>query len=829
MLFNHDLGLIDTLQSIDVSALPPGGGIAGQLTITGNAGLVVPTGTTAQRPASPINGTTRYNTTTSAFEFYQNGAWVTMAGGTVTSVAVAGSTGISTSGGPITTSGTITLTLNSELQGLSALSANGITTRTAPGTYASRTLTGTAGNIVITNGDGVVGNPTVNLATAGTPVSAFFGRFTTDTFGRVTATSAATLSDITTALGYTPVNRAGDTLTGALNMGGFAIGNVGAPVAGSDAATKNYVDAATTGLSWKQAVRAATTANIALSGLLTIDGITLVDGNRVLVKNQTTASQNGIYVAASGAWARSPDLDVSSEFPNAAVFVSEGTTQADTGWVQTNDNVVIGTSAVNWIQFSGAGAYTAGTGLTLTGNTFSLTAPVATTLGGTGLTSIGLANQVLSTNTAGSALEYRVIVGGTAVSVSPGPGGFTINNTGVTSLVAGTGISISGATGAVTVSNTGVTSVNATTSSAGLSITGGPITTTGSLTFTLGADLQALSSFNLGTGQVTRTGVGTYALRTETGTTNQIVVTNGDGVAGNPTFSIATNVVLPGTGSATLPTGTSGQQPAAGAGQVRFNTTSGRLEYSTASTWFTVGQGDGTVSSVALTVPGIFSVAGSPVTSTGTLAVTLASQTANTVFAAPNGSAGTPTFRALAVADLPIALYRENPSTPVTPTATGTNSQAFGSAASATLNGQKAFANGRFATDGDAQYGIFVLRNSTTANTATDLFLDGTTDRLVVPNNAVWTFDVMISGRRTDAVGGGAGYRIFGVLRKDTTSGSIVFVGTPSKQVLGETTGALDANVVADTTNGALAVRVNGLNAQTWRWVATVKVNQVTN
>jgi len=238
-------------------------------------------------------------------------------------------------------------------------------------------------------------------------------------------------------------------------------------------------------------------------------------------------------------------------------------------------------------------------------------------------------------------------------------------------------------------------------------------------------------------------------------------------------------------------------------------------------------------------------VSGSPVTTTGTLTATLASQTANTVFAAPNGSAGAPTFRALAYADLPIKLYVENPSTPTAPTAAGTNAVAIGSGSSAaatgsfavgagssaTLFGQQAYANGSFATAGDAQSSQFVLRNLTSNATVTELFLDGTTgtQRLVAPNNSVMTFSILVSARRTDATGGGSGYKFEGVLRKDTTAASTTFVGTPSKVVLGETNAAWDVAVVADTTNGSLRVNVTGEAAKTIRWVAVVNASMVSN
>ena len=161
--------------------------------------------------------------------------------------------------------------------------------------------------------------------------------------------------------------------TANLNMNGHYINNVLDPIASSDGATKNYVDASVAGLSWKTAARVASTANIAtLSGLLTVDGVTVAANDRVLVKNQSTASANGIYVAASGAWSRSNDALTGAQMLQATMYIEEGTTQADTAWVcTTNAPITIGTTPLTFVQFSGGGTYTAGTGLTLTGNVFA--------------------------------------------------------------------------------------------------------------------------------------------------------------------------------------------------------------------------------------------------------------------------------------------------------------------------------------------------------------------------------------------------------------------------------------------------------------------------
>jgi hypothetical protein len=153
----------------------------------------------------------------------------------------------------------------------------------------------------------------------------------------------------------------------------------GTPTDDAHAATKAYVDAARSGLDVKQSVRAATTAAVNLTSQLeagdTLDtSVTLVAGDRVLVKNQGTASENGIYVVqASGAAVRATDFDGTGEVSGGAfTFVEEGTVNADSGWVVTsNGAITVGTDAIAWVQFSGAGQITAGDGLTKSGNTIN--------------------------------------------------------------------------------------------------------------------------------------------------------------------------------------------------------------------------------------------------------------------------------------------------------------------------------------------------------------------------------------------------------------------------------------------------------------------------
>jgi len=146
------------------------------------------------------------------------------------------------------------------------------------------------------------------------------------------------------------------------------------PLNDLELATKQYVDANISGLVIHEFCRLATTGNIGLSGSATIDGISTSPGDRILVKAQGSSQNNGIYVVSGGSWARAVDMNTWSETVSAYVFITEGTSNGNTGWVSTTSlGGTLGVTAVTFTQFSAAGTYTASTGLTLTGNTFSVT------------------------------------------------------------------------------------------------------------------------------------------------------------------------------------------------------------------------------------------------------------------------------------------------------------------------------------------------------------------------------------------------------------------------------------------------------------------------
>ena len=154
---------------------------------------------------------------------------------------------------------------------------------------------------------------------------------------------------------------------------------VATPTDSAHIATKGYVDSARQGLDVKQSVRVASTANVAISTGLeagdVIDGVTLVAGDRVLLKNQTTASENGIYVAvaaAAGAASRSSDANGTADTgelkSGTFAFVEEGTVNFDSGFVVSTDGTItVGSTGITWTQFSGAGSFEAGDGLSKSG------------------------------------------------------------------------------------------------------------------------------------------------------------------------------------------------------------------------------------------------------------------------------------------------------------------------------------------------------------------------------------------------------------------------------------------------------------------------------
>jgi hypothetical protein len=261
------------------------------------------------------------------------------------------------------------------------------------------------------------------------------------------------------------------TTIGALvpSTGVFSSGQVNAtPVGSTDIANKQYVDYVAAGLSWKQPVAVATLANITLSGLQTIDGYTTLAGDRVLVKDQGTAANNGIYIASATAWSRASDADTWNEYVSAITFVNYGTQKGSAWYCSAQPGGTLGVTAIIFSNFSVAGQYFAGTGLTLAAYTFSIT--------NTGVTAntYGSASAVpiIAVNAQGqitSATTTTIAIANTQVS------GLGTMSTQAASAVAITGGSIDGTTvGATTASTVRGSTITATTqfTGAGTGLTG---------------------------------------------------------------------------------------------------------------------------------------------------------------------------------------------------------------------------------------------------------------------------------------------------------------------------------------------------------------------
>lgn len=215
------------------------------------------------------------------------------------------------------------------------------------------------------------------------------------------------------------------------------IQNLATPTADGDAATKAYVDGVAQGLDIKDSVKAATTANITLSGTQTIDGVSILADDRVLVKDQSTGSENGIYLCKAGAWARTTDFAVGQDEAGAFTFIEQGTSQADAGFVCTNNKGggVVGTDALVFSQFSGAGSIVAGDALTKSGNTLNVAvddSSIEVNADALRVKASGISNAMLAGSIADSKLNQIATadkVAGSAVQL--GSNGGLLNSTGL--------------------------------------------------------------------------------------------------------------------------------------------------------------------------------------------------------------------------------------------------------------------------------------------------------------------------------------------------------------------------------------------------------------
>lgn len=434
-----------------------------------------------------------------------------------------------------------TLSLVNDLASVEGLSTTGFAVRTndSTETWTTRSITAASGETTVTNGTGIAGNVIVGLPNVGGVETAAFKKYSTDTKGRITATTAVIPSDITTALAYTPVNKAGDSMDNNASLtfsGTGTVTGLPTPLNASDAAPKSYVDSVANGLDPKGSVKAATTTAITLQFNQTIDGVAVNYPDRVLVKNQVDQTENGVYVVNdSGFWTRATDSTIPGNLSAGSYFfVEQGNTYAESGWVVTTNDPITGTSLITFEQFSGAGQITAGSGLFKNGNTLSVITPTSSNL---------------TINGAGIDLTPTGVAAGTYKSITVDAYGRISNGSNPTTL-----------------SGYGITDAQP-----------------------LDSDLTAIAAFSAAGIAVRNTG-GSWSQRTITGTTNQITVVNGSGDGANPNLSLDTNYVqFPGTNATFVPIGTTAQAVTVINGGLRYDSTLGNMRMVEGGSWKDVG------------------------------------------------------------------------------------------------------------------------------------------------------------------------------------------------------------------------------------------------
>lgn len=538
--------------------------IADNVVLPGTEGFTVPIGTTAQRPSPATDGEIRYNTDIALFEGYVNGSWATFSSGGsgVTSVA----TGTGLTGGPITSTGTISI-------------AN---TAVTAGSYgaASKTLTATV------NAQGqLIAMAETPIAIANTQISGL-GTMSTQDANAVAITggtiSGASVSSATVTGSTVDNTSVGATTpsTGAFTSVSMTSGTITtAPTTGNDIVNKTYADAIASGINFHQSCRLATTTALAANtynngssgvgatltananGALSIDGVAVATSNRVLIKNEVTQANNGVYTVTQTGSAGTPYiLTRATDFDSAGVGVDQidagdfflitaGSTLANTSWVQqTPLPITVGTTAIVFQQFGAPLTYSAGTGLN---ESPAYTFNIATT----GVTS-------------GS-------YGGAATVPT-----YSVNAQGQLTVATDVSIAIAGSqitSGAVAIANGGTGQTSASAAFNALS----PVTTTGDLIIGNGANSATrlaigsngyvltsdgtTASWQASTGGVTSFSAGTTGFTPSTGTTGAVTLAGTLGTANGGTNSTAT----PTAGGSVYGTGTAIAYTAAGtAGEV---------------------------------------------------------------------------------------------------------------------------------------------------------------------------------------------------------------------------------------------------------------------
>lgn len=394
---------------------------------------------------------------------------------------------------------------------LGAAAGTGIIAQTGVNTFVDRTLTGST-RVSVTNGSGVAGNPTFDLSTYADSGVGSLLKLTRDSQGLISGTTAVTAADIGGLVDTRYLRTDGSATT--MSAGFLTLFQD--PTNPLHAATKQYVDLIAQGMVQKTTARVATAAALptvtyangtagvgatltaSAVGILTVDGVATLINNYILVKDQASAFQNGLYKVTTAGTAgvafvltRATEMDSSGEFTGAFIPVdNEGTANANTLWLNNyTTGFVVGTTAVTLTKLNGATALTAGNGISISANIISATLAARLAFNGTNidlatLTITGWANATTFYTKAKYDTYGRVIEVTQATAADVGAQASSSELTGLAALAAN--------------------------------------------------------------GIVVRTSAGGYTPRTLTGSA-YITITNGDGVAGNPTFSMPTSGIVAGT------------------------------------------------------------------------------------------------------------------------------------------------------------------------------------------------------------------------------------------------------------------------------------------
>ncbi len=738
--------------------------------------------------------------------------------------------------------------------------------------------------------------------------------FSFDTYGHVTDASVGTvnLDDryyTETESDTRFINVEGDTMTGFLTLHSD-------PTNSLHATTKQYVDNLAQGLRALPSAKAATTENLSAAydngvngvdatltstineSFPTIDGVSTWNiGDNILVKNQTNSAQNGSYVitdlgSASTPWIikRCGFCDEPDEIEGAYEFVTLGSVNGSTGWVLSVSSipVVIGTTQLNWIQFSGAGTYTAGTGLTLSGTQFSHgdTSSVVS-VDNSANTNTFIQNltfdgfgHVTAVSSATVSIATSTVLGGVKL------GSDTIQSDGANSVTNTTGRSYalqvnSDGQGVINVPWTDTTYSEATTTVSGLMSSsdkikldefegGGEFTLSGSCgtiySSEAGCCSTGVNNFFAGfeAGKCNTTGCNNNFFGRAAGCSNTTGSYNnfiGRDAGRNNTTGFDNNFFGRDAGlcnttgsfnnffgnSAGLCNTTGSYNNFIGRDAGRYNTTGsynifiGNLTgfFNTSGSYNnffgrdagycnTSGSDNNFIGHAA----GLCNTTGSNNNFIGRDAGRYNSTGSNNNFFGPfagrNNTTGSNNL-----------FFGCNSGCEVT---TGTSNTIIGS-----IFGTSSLTNTAILAAGTCErvrvddagmtinggpYSVSILKSTTTTNTATVLTTDGAaasdTNQIILPNDSTYAFRTLIAARRTDADGESAGYEFLGVIDRNNNAASTSIVGAVSKTVIAEDNVSWDVSVTADTTNGGIKIEVTGEAAKTISWVATTWTTRVT-